>query len=555
MLRIVICFITIYVSLQLSAMNAIEDYDSLSRLSTAQLMESGRCYFGQRQAGKALSCFTIVSERYKAKNASRAVFEQSIRAMNNCGCVYKYFYYDYPQAYEYFSRAYDLCKEIGFDEFLPVILLNMGDLLNDYGVSYNSEALAQQADEMFNNCILQARENRNWELLTTAFFNLANQNYDLDLKGYDFIFSDEIPDSTPDIQFIRLQYKGIASIQNHNYAEARKYFQEQLSAVTALWEADRDTLSSYISIAKTYQMEHNYVEAADYLSRALKMALDNGVNDHAAGLCKQLAECYQLMGDHELQHYYHMLYLEKMEEMHNSRLSNIGELNYINSLKKEEARALELSNRHRQQQYMIIGIVIVLIVVIVSAVQLIRQNRLLQARNHSLYEKYQQMMRAEETVQRLRKTYEAEKIAKPTENANSIGENGKYSHSNLNDVQRETLHLRIQEILDTPDIICQQDFSLAQLSKLIDSNTTYVSQVINERFGMTFSTLLGNYRVKEVCRRINESSEYDNLTIEAIASSVGFKSRTAFINAFKREVGLTPSEFLRMASIEKGVSN
>ena len=125
MLRSLVCLITTIICLQLSAMNAMEDYDSLSRLSTTQLMESGRHYFGKRQAGKALSCFTIVSERYKAKKSDPAVLEQSIRAMNNCGCVYKYFYYDYPQAYEYFSRAYDLCEEACFDEFATEKLLLM----------------------------------------------------------------------------------------------------------------------------------------------------------------------------------------------------------------------------------------------------------------------------------------------------------------------------------------------------------------------------------------------------------------------------------------------
>jgi AraC-like DNA-binding protein len=45
----------------------------------------------------------------------------------------------------------------------------------------------------------------------------------------------------------------------------------------------------------------------------------------------------------------------------------------------------------------------------------------------------------------------------------------------------------------------------------------------------------------------DESDKFGNMTIEGVATSVGFKSRTAFINAFKREVGLTPSEYLRMA--------
>ena len=121
----------------------------------------------------------------------------------------------------------------------------------------------------------------------------------------------------------------------------------------------------------------------------------------------------------------------------------------------------------------------------------------------------------------------------------------------LNDEQRETLILRIQETLSNPDIICQQDFSLAKLAKLINSNTTYVSQVINEKYGMAFSNLLGSYRIRVACQWMDEPARYGNLTIEAIASGTGFKSRTTFVNAFKRETGLKPSEYLRMAAAKE----
>jgi YesN/AraC family two-component response regulator len=107
--------------------------------------------------------------------------------------------------------------------------------------------------------------------------------------------------------------------------------------------------------------------------------------------------------------------------------------------------------------------------------------------------------------------------------------------------------LRIQEVLDDADIICQQDFTLGKLAKLINSNTTYVSQVINEKYGMTFSTLLGSLRIKVACQWMDDPARSGNITIEAIATGTGFKSRTAFVNTFKRETGLKPSEFLRMA--------
>jgi len=101
--------------------------------------------------------------------------------------------------------------------------------------------------------------------------------------------------------------------------------------------------------------------------------------------------------------------------------------------------------------------------------------------------------------------------------------------------------------LNDADVICQKDFSLAKLSKMIGSNTTYVSQVINEKYDLSFSNLLGHFRVKEACRRMDDQENYGNMTIEAISNSVGFRSRVTFLMVFKREIGMTPSEYLKAA--------
>ena len=243
--------------------SAEEAYDSLSRLSSAELMESGRQYFEQRQAAKALACFTIVGERGK-EGAPTDELHLSIRALNNSACVYKFFYFDYIEAYECFTRAYDLCERVGYDEFMPAIMVNMGDLLNDYGLSYGSQAMTRQAQDIFEQCMERAKENRDWELMTTAFFNLSNQNYTLPLEKYRIIFSPEIPDSTPDLRFVRLQYQGLEQLQQGRYREARTFFEQQLRAVSARWEPTRDTLAAYMSIAHCYRMEGDYAHEADY---------------------------------------------------------------------------------------------------------------------------------------------------------------------------------------------------------------------------------------------------------------------------------------------------
>jgi AraC-like DNA-binding protein len=179
------------------------------------------------------------------------------------------------------------------------------------------------------------------------------------------------------------------------------------------------------------------------------------------------------------------------------------------------------------QQIFLLAAIIVIAVIVIAALLLWQKNRQLRERNRSLYEKNVQVMRIEAVEQEQRKTY---------------------SKSSLNDEQRETLVGRIQEVLANPDIICQQDFTLNKLAKMINSNTTYVSQVINETYGMAFSNLLGSRRVHIACQWMEDPARVGSITIEAIASASGFKSRTAFINAFKRETGLTPSEYIRLAA-------
>lgn len=104
--------------------------------------------------------------------------------------------------------------------------------------------------------------------------------------------------------------------------------------------------------------------------------------------------------------------------------------------------------------------------------------------------------------------------------------------------------------MENNEEIFQPGFSIERLASLVSSKYRYVSQVIHERFDCNFNTFLNEYRIKEACKRMNDTEHYGNLTIEAISSGVGFKSRTSFVTSFKRFTGLTPSEYQAQAKRE-----
>jgi AraC-like DNA-binding protein len=67
-----------------------------------------------------------------------------------------------------------------------------------------------------------------------------------------------------------------------------------------------------------------------------------------------------------------------------------------------------------------------------------------------------------------------------------------------------------------------------------------LSEILNERLNMNFSSYLNGFRVREAERLLVKRG--DRSIIE-IAFEVGFNSKASFNNHFLKQTGLTPSEY------------
>jgi AraC-like DNA-binding protein len=123
----------------------------------------------------------------------------------------------------------------------------------------------------------------------------------------------------------------------------------------------------------------------------------------------------------------------------------------------------------------------------------------------------------------------------------------KYQNSRLNDDDKLRLQMAIRHGMENIDEVCKDDFSIDRLAEMCGENSKKISQVVNETYGCSFSTLLRHIRCKEACRRMDDHDNFGRYTIEAIGESVGFKSRTGFIRAFKNCIGLLPSEYMKLS--------
>lgn len=111
----------------------------------------------------------------------------------------------------------------------------------------------------------------------------------------------------------------------------------------------------------------------------------------------------------------------------------------------------------------------------------------------------------------------------------------------------DTLKQEIALKMEQDKVYRDQDLTIYKLSKLLGSNSKYVSIVINTFFEKTFVNFINEYRINEAKENLLDE-KYKNYTIEAHGNKVGFKSKSSFNLAFKKHVGVTPSEFIKTNS-------
>ncbi len=86
------------------------------------------------------------------------------------------------------------------------------------------------------------------------------------------------------------------------------------------------------------------------------------------------------------------------------------------------------------------------------------------------------------------------------------------------------------------------EFSAKKLAEELETNTRYISAVVNLRFNQNYSCLVNEYRIKEAMYLLVDK-RYAKKTMEEISQMVGFANRQSFYSAFYRLKGISPRAY------------
>ncbi|WP_430411387.1 helix-turn-helix domain-containing protein [Kordia sp.] len=109
----------------------------------------------------------------------------------------------------------------------------------------------------------------------------------------------------------------------------------------------------------------------------------------------------------------------------------------------------------------------------------------------------------------------------------------------------------VQEVLDQLDKFEQEkhyltnQISLKEVAKIVNTNSKYLSKIINSYKEKNFATYINDLRIDYLIDRMQHDPIYRKYTIRAIAEEGGFSNPEGFFRAFQKKTGLKPSYFLK----------
>lgn len=542
-------------------------FERVNTLSTQEIIQLGDHY--QKESDTAIALYSISNRRYN-ENMNEEEKQLCVTSFLKTGDIY-YNQGNYTNAFDHYIQGLKICESCLNKERLPNIYLKLGSVyctFLDYemGISYYERAY--DLSKTYPN------PKREYSLLTNlaGAYNYLN-NIEEAKKYYYLSVQLTHPKDTLK-NYMNLLNWGLILVNEKKYASAIKTFHQSVLFANKYQMEPRYECSSYEELYKTYQLMGNNDSTLYYLKKCSNMAQENGLANILIQSMKAYSDLYEKMGNPQSSLLYKGKYLSLADSIFNVREFNRvkhtqsiyemektnKEISFLNAEKEQKEAKIKI------QRKVLWGILSGFLIISGFLLFVYYQKKRLSQAYKNLFNVNLEIIASDHYNKTLRLQYEeklqtAHKALEKYQNTEqkSMGkitdadpspalENlEKYQSSNLADEQKRTILDAINQVMESTDVYCKEDFSLEKLAVLVNSNSKYVSQVINETYHRNFNIYINEYRIQEARIRLADVEKYGNYTIKAIAESVGYKSTTTFTNAFKSITGITPSIFQKMA--------
>ena len=488
---------------------------------------------------QAASSYRKVLNFYNAGKQDKAMCHDFLYGGNSCSMANRY-----VEALEFYRAGIAICRRFHGSKHVPNFQNNIGNI---FGIFEDYPRACHYFHEAFE----ESRRQGNRMLMATSLVNLTNAYVLLQKPDSAHKYLSAQLDAgnfnSPEKAYFDLYNQGTVALLDKNTAAAVYYLKGALRTAEQKHLDVSHCLGTLSMMGKAWAEAGN-VDSAENCYRRMIAIADTGKQQ------RQLLDAYRFMeklyrdhGRTDSADYYSALY-EKLDsavfdtQTFNQRKQEI--FSDDENLNKE--RISGLTRIIRQGKMIIICILSVLLVAAVFLIIVYRLNRRLRISHKILIGHNTELLREREENIALRRKYLQTLEQQSKEDAEQKEYENKVPTTLLSDEKREEILHRFFELTRDASVLADSTLTATTLAKEAGTNAKYLALAIKQTYGKTFKEFINELRVNEVCRRLADTENYGNLTLQAIAESCGYNSYTNFTTAFRKSKGMSPAEYRKI---------
>lgn len=89
-----------------------------------------------------------------------------------------------------------------------------------------------------------------------------------------------------------------------------------------------------------------------------------------------------------------------------------------------------------------------------------------------------------------------------------------------------------------------KNFNISNMATLFNTNPKYINHILQNYRDKNFNDYINHLRIKYIIETLQNHSEYLNYKISYLAELCGYSSHSRFASVFKKEIGISPSDFI-----------
>ena len=133
-------------------------------------------------------------------------------------------------------------------------------------------------------------------------------------------------------------------------------------------------------------------------------------------------------------------------------------------------------------------------------------------------------------------------------NKADFNNNDEKTHPSKTIKDEQEILKKFRELFFDKELFTNPDLNLKELADLLNTNTSYLSAIINKHFKCNLKSLINHCRINKVLEMMT-MEEFKHFSMDGLASEAGFKSRTGFYTAFKSITGVTPTIYMENLNV------